>query len=590
MNKEQAREIIQKYYLEHSKEIKTNKRINEFLSQEKELDLFLNDYLKYNSWFETKENLFRCFYYDVFVPLVCKSCGKEMSVDEAKKGKKYCSFKCGISNEAQEKRKQTCLEKYGYSTPLLNQDCKEKSKKTCLEKFGQETFVGSEEYKSKVSSPFKLKKVQEKSKETKIKRYGENFGKEIFKSYKNKVIEQNLEKYGVPFLLMDKEIQNKTFDTMERKYGARSFWKSIFMQKEKFHKFYQKLSNWSEYVIPLFSEEEYEGQNKEYRWKCTKCGNEFYHKIYTTGIGNNRTIPRCEVCFPNQASSFMEKEVLEFVKSIYSGKIQNNIRILNNKRKELDIYLPEKKIGIEFDGIYWHNSENKSKDYHLEKTLLCEEKEIQLIHIFENEWCFKRKIVEDRLKSLLGIYDKKIYARKCEIKEIDRKVCNNFLNENHLQGSDNSSIRYGLFFENELVSVMTFGKPRFNKKYDFELIRFSSKLGYQIIGGSSKLLRYFIRKHLNSSIISYADRKYSKGKMYESLGFKLVGSSNPNYFWVKGNIVLSRYQCQKHKLSKILGDKFDVNLSETENMILNGFYKIYDCGNLVYEYNPLLSK
>lgn len=97
--------------------------------QERELDLFLIDYLKNNQWFQTKENIFRCFYYDVVVPLVCKSCGKEMSVDVAKKGKKYCSFKCGISESAQEKRKQTCLEKYGCATPLLNVDCKEIEKK-----------------------------------------------------------------------------------------------------------------------------------------------------------------------------------------------------------------------------------------------------------------------------------------------------------------------------------------------------------------------------------------------------------------------------------------------------------------------------
>ena len=158
------------------------------------------------------------------------------------------------------------------------------------------------------------------------------------------------------------------------------------------------------------------------------------------------------------------------------------------------------------------------------------------------------------------------------------------MEENHLQGKDTSSIRYGLFFDNELVSVMTFGKPRFNKNYDFELIRFASKLGFQVVGAFGKLLKHFTINFPDKSIISYADRRYSKGKVYLSNGFDLTNASKPNYFYVRGIEKYNRYQCQKHKLKNILGECFDENLTETENMIFNGFSKVFDCGNLVFTY------
>jgi len=129
---------------------------------------------------------------------------------------------------------------------------------------------------------------------------------------------------------------------------------------------------------------------------------------------------------------------------------------------------------------------------------------------------------------------------------------------------------------------MTFGKPRFNKKYDFELIRFASKLGYQVIGGCSKLLKYFLNMNPDVSIISYADKRYSKGNVYKCLNFECKGVSDANYIWVNKNCHYSRYQCQKHKLKQILGDKFNPLLSESENMMANGYNKIYDCGNMIF--------
>lgn len=130
---------------------------------------------------------------------------------------------------------------------------------------------------------------------------------------------------------------------------------------------------------------------------------------------------------------------------------------------------------------------------------------------------------------------------------------------------------------------MTFGKPRFNKNYEWELIRYTTKSGSQIIGGAGKLLKYFERTYKPKSIITYADRSYSQGNLYFKLQFKLLKINLPSYNWVKNDIILSRFQCQKSKIKEIKLEKFNKSLSETENMLLNGFSKIYDCGNMVFE-------
>lgn len=210
---------------------------------------------------------------------------------------------------------------------------------------------------------------------------------------------------------------------------------------------------------------------------------------------------------------------------------------------------------------------------------MCEKEGYQLIHIFEHEWDFNQELLKEKLKAILGVYQEKVYARKCTVKEINTKTKNEFLNKYHIQGEDKSKIKLGLFYKQELIAVMTFGKPRFNQQFNWELIRYATSK--HVIGGAGKLLAFF-RKHYIGSIITYADRRFSKGNMYEKLGFIFLKYSEPNYWWVKDNEILSRYQTQKHNLKDILKDKFDSNKTEIENMLSAGYYQIYDCGNFVY--------
>jgi hypothetical protein len=269
----------------------------------------------------------------------------------------------------------------------------------------------------------------------------------------------------------------------------------------------------------------------------------------------------------------------------------NNLNISLEKTKrniippyELDIFIPEKKIAIEFNGLRWHSSEFTEKNYHATKTKLCEENNIQLIHIFEDEWNFKKNIVKSRLKNILNFTEDKIYARKCVIKEVNNKDSKIFLENNHLQGNINSSIKIGLYYKNELVALMTFGKYRkiYNSNSiedEYELYRFCNKLNTIVIGGANKLLNYFIEKYNPKKIMTYADKRWSKGDLYEKLGFEYIGDTKPNYFYVLNNERKNRFSFRKDVLVK---QGFNKNESESSIMSKRNIYKIYDCGNKKY--------
>lgn len=276
-------------------------------------------------------------------------------------------------------------------------------------------------------------------------------------------------------------------------------------------------------------------------------------------------------------TSIEEKQIVNFIKSLNIRLEENNRSILDGK--ELDIYIPSKNVAIEFNGLYYHSSKFTDKDYHLDKTIKCEEKEIRLIHIFEDEWLFKRPICESIIKSSLGIYDERIYARKCEIKELDNETFKSFCNKNHIQGECISSERYGLFYNNELVQAIGFCKSRFSKN-EIELVRMVSKLNTQVIGGFSKLMN-----HYGKSCISYVDRRLFNGKGYKSSGFELVNVNPPNFYYTKGLSRFYRMNFTKKNIHKKFPNEYDDSLTEEENMSKLNYYRIYDCGTLKVVWN-----
>lgn len=540
----------------------------------------------------------------------------------------YCSHLCSArSDDKFRKSKETCLKKYGTEWSFQNEDCKNKSKKTNLEKYGKEYSSQSEAIRNKIiktclekygkSYITQTDLFKEKSKKTCLEKYGvdnpskseivknklkqtclERFDtKSTFecKNIKNKCYKTMIERYGAKTTLESKELKSKVISTIQDLYNVNTYSKTEKFKKESSinqrSSYYDKHINNNDMVSPLFSKEDYVNcddiKHTKFLWKCKKCGNEFEYII----DGNWKNLGRCPKCYPRLGGrSKMEQEVYEFVKSI----LPENTEIVCNTKsvippKELDIYIPSKNLAIEFDGLYWHSVDVGTPwNYHLEKTLECESKGIKLIHIFEDEWILKQNIIKSIIKSKLGIFDKTVYARQCEIGSVPNKVVEKFIDENHLQGYKPASINIALFHDDKMVSVMTFGHSRYNKKYQYEMYRFCNLLNTKVTGGASKMYKYFIKRYDPQSIVTYCDRRFSDGKIYRDiLGMTQLLTSEPNYFYIYGKDSLireSRVKYQKHKLSKIL-ESYDPNLTEHQNMANNGYYRIYDCGNLVFGYN-----
>ena len=230
--------------------------------------------------------------------------------------------------------------------------------------------------------------------------------------------------------------------------------------------------------------------------------------------------------------------------------------------------------------MFFHSSFQKDKNYHLDKTLKCEEKGIRLLHIFSDEWYYKKEIIKSIIKASLGIYERKIGARECEVRDVEINKAKEFLEENHLQGYYPSSIRKGLYYKDELVSIITFTKPRFNRNYDWELARYCNKINTQIIGGFERL---FNHANIKGSIITYSDRRLFTGNVYRKL-FKEEKPTEPNFYYIKDDFhKYSRLQFQKEKL--IEGHPEYENLTENQITQILGYYRIYDCGNWKFTLN-----
>lgn len=280
--------------------------------------------------------------------------------------------------------------------------------------------------------------------------------------------------------------------------------------------------------------------------------------------------------------SYGERELYNEFK-LSSLDFRTNCRNIINPY-EIDFVIGN--LCIEYDGLMFHsdglgypgNNGKRFKDKLIPPGY-------ELLTIFENEFLDenKKKIWFSIIKNKLNLNKTRIYARKCEIRSVSTKDAKSFCEDNHIQGYAKSSIKIGLYYDGELVSIMTFSKPRFNKNIEYELIRFCSKKGTNVIGGGSKLLKEFERSYKPSSLISYANKRWSSGGVYEKLGFTYNGDTPNNYFYFKvnENILLTRNQCQKHKLNHLLAN-YDSSLTEESNMFNNGYRKIYDYGNKKY--------
>ena len=397
-----------------------------------------------------------------------------------------------------------------------------------------------------VSNIAQLNETQNKIKNTCNLRYGTDYyiqSENLKNKYKNKEIET----------WYNKHIQNKEF--LNKEYIERNFIKNDILQYDEFMMFFNIQSYSTVYILI-----------NEFDIKLKKIG----HK------------------------SKYETHIVDFLNNMTNLDIVENDRIIISPN-EIDITIPSLNFGIEFNGLYWHSygknntNINQSDKYfqqnrHLVKTQAFEalSKDHQMFHIFENEWInpIKQDIWKSMISNRLG-ESKPVYARKCIVKELDSKTSNEFIEANHIQGIRNAKVKLGLYYDNELLSIMTFGKPLNKSNEEYELIRFCNKKFTSVIGGASKLLKYFEKTYKPKSLLSYANRRWSKGNLYHKLGFELQSISQPNKFIIKDNKIFNRIGFQKHKIGEKL-EIYDSALSADENIINNGYRIIWDSGNYIF--------
>ena len=406
--------------------------------------------------------------------------------------------------------------------------------------------------------------------------------------------EATQKKWGVDFFPQHEEFIKKQKETKKKRYGDEHYNNIEKMKSTK-----QKLYGDSGYnnseknkitrrdtFVSLVKEKtkdkfiSYELDSENITLNCSLCNQDYL--IYNN-LFNYRTKQKsvlCTLCNPTDEKqvSGLELDLINFISSLVDVETKNRTIL---EGKELDIFIPQKNLAIEFNGLYWHSDVYKDKNYHLNKTINCNKKNIDLLHVFEDEWLEKSDIVKSIIKNRLGVWDKKIYARSCKVGIVTKEDEKLFLNTNHIQGFVGSNISYGLYYNEELVSIMTFGKLRKSLGYDskdgcYEMLRFCNKLNHNIIGGASKLFKHFIKNKKPKQVISYSDNRYFNGSLYDKLGFEFVGDTKPNYFYVINHNRENRFKYRKDVLIK---EGFDSNKTEREIMKDRGYNRIWDCGN-----------
>ena len=400
----------------------------------------------------------------------------------------------------------------------------------CLQRILQEKYG--------VSNSFKIKGVPEKIIQTNLKKYGCKKYSQT-KEYKVKTRNTNLARYNCEFPNQNEKVKKKIKNTCLKRYYSTSY----IISKEYKNKLFEEhqVFNINQTHIP----KEVLGilQDKN---KLSDIINLLHSKTFKTvgsALGINETtvakyIRRYNLDhLINFCSSSLEQEIKDILKDI---PLKKDRKILDGK--EIDLYSAEHKIGIEFNGDYWHSDAKKSKDYHYNKSKLAESKGVFIYHIFEHEWndLRKKQIIIDQLKDLFGYSRKVIKAEDCIIQEVPTKDKNTFLKDSHLQGKDKNTISLGLYCAGVLVSVMTF--TRINKQcFCYGLSRFCCKLGYSVTNGFERLFNYFKEQYKPIKIVTYSDVAKNSGNIFKIHGFNLKSIMKPPCCWTnKSNKI---YDC-----------------------------------------------
>lgn len=491
-----------------------------------------------------------------------------------------------LTDEFRTKSIETNLKKYGKKYYTQTNEYKEKANTTSLEKYGVKYYTQTEEFKDRVRN--KLSDTILKEIKTNLEKYGKEWftQTELYINTATPNVEltkqTNLKRYGKEWFAQTEEAKLKIIEACREKYNSNS----VFASEYFMNNFHSKSLIGSKNALMEKSKNYYVEfgyvlleTNRNIVKLIGACEHEFYinRELFYYRAKNN--IDCCTVCNPLNSRLVAQKEVEQWFNSL-GFDVKSDWTIC--KPFELDILIKEKNLAIEYNGLYWHSEQRKNDtEYHRNKTNMCNEKGIQLIHVWEDDWCYKNLIIKSIILNKLNLIADKIYARKCVIKLVNNEDKNNFLENNHIQGKCNSKINMGLYYGYELVSLMTFGNRRINSKSEFELLRFCNKINTHVIGSATKLFKYFLEHYKYDVITSYSDNSMFNGDLYKILGFEFVHQTNTNYWWVVDGMRKHRFNYNKKRLVKM---GYDKNKSESQIMSELGYYKIWGCGQTKWSY------
>ena len=464
-------------------------------------------------------------YYDQYLKKpdegICPICHKETKFDTILTGyRDYCSTKClNLDPKIRAKIEQTSIERYGVKCNLNIEETQMKARKNSQSTEAKSKRAKTNLERYRAENPYASEEIKQKMKQ------------------------DNLEKYGVEYSWQREDVKEKIKQTSLQRYGTTSPTQSDEV-KQRAKKLKQtKLESFAKEHDCISREEVIKTYGYGWTYVMNNIGVEFLY------CGNTAFVKNSDICkiekysqINHYQSSLFEQEIIDYIKSIYNISFITNTRDIL-KPYELDIYIPDKNIAIECNGTFWHNENHKDKMYHFEKSKACRDKGIRLIHIYEWEWLKYPEKIKQLLNIALGSVSK-IYARQCEVREISNKEAKPFNEATHLQNHRNAQVTYGLFYNNELVQLMSFSQTKYNKNLksnEWEIIRGCPGSNNIVVGGVSKLFKHFINDYKPNKVFSYCDFNKFDGKSYLALGMEFVGYTGPNkWYIIDRNTVVNR--------------------------------------------------
>ncbi len=280
---------------------------------------------------------------------------------------------------------------------------------------------------------------------------------------------------------------------------------------------------------------------------------------------------------PIPSTSKGEEAVLAYVRSLVP-----DFQKTHDFGVELDMYSPSLKVAIEYCGLFWHTERYKHKLLHQKKYQICQQHQIRLITLFEDEWLYHRLAVQGFLNAVCQVYTHRLYARSCDVRELHPRDASilEFYSQHHIQGSPNVRTtlqHYGLYHHDHLVAAMT--KGRHPRNASLALTRYAVRPGYQILGGAEKLFRR-MSLHEIHPIISWSDNRWSEGRVYQKLGFQLCHQLPPDYAYVDKTQRVPKQRCTRTRLGAAPGQ------TEHARAIELNLYRIWDCGKRAWQWTP----